>query len=521
MHWVKPFTRTIGGRTQRIKTGFLRGGRTPMRSVLKPTYRRQQHPGSVRMGFWLTHSLSPRAYVILTDEIVKAKRVYVPQSPKHKAYTRMDPRTKKIAARGELSIGDEVIINSKDSWLHGEWGIVNHIDADFYHVAPQGDKNQSMVFNRKELRKVEARGVREVAYDYHSFELAGLTKIMEDVKKFYPDRADRERKAEFHITKIGARKHGMFTWGDPPNRKMIWNGQVSSMADLKVKGWQALLDKEHPNWQYEESLPKGTPGVGEMVIWQGHWAEVVRREGDTLVIKAQYNPADPPKRNVDPNAEYKISFSEAVEYKRKKADWDKEYEKFFQNTPIAQPRDEKERQLLSVESKIRHLDHENAKVYDYTGRLVVDKHGDYMGVNFTPDEERRMYGCTLTHNHPQSASFSPNDVFLACFLGLKEIRAVTPNFVYVLKPPKGFDTFPQEMAQRSHEDVKDSFIDQACQMALSQSYKKFFSKFQMGEFAISDMVDMGWDDVWQTLQRKLGFVYERYRWSDATMRAHG
>jgi hypothetical protein len=32
-------------------------------------------------------------YVVMTNELAKAKRVYVPQSPHHKAYTRMDPRT--------------------------------------------------------------------------------------------------------------------------------------------------------------------------------------------------------------------------------------------------------------------------------------------------------------------------------------------------------------------------------------------------------------------------------------------
>lgn len=71
------------------------------------------------------------------------------------------------------------------------------------------------------------------------------------------------------------------------------------------------------------------------------------------------------------------------------------------------------------------------------------------GVDFTPDEVHAMAGMVVTHNHPgawdypegdprrDGSSFSGADVALAAEANVAEIRAVTPHWVYSLRPGSG------------------------------------------------------------------------------------
>lgn len=56
------------------------------------------------------------------------------------------------ASSNQNDIGKEVIINSPGHQLDGEWGIIRMIDDDgFYYVSPWNGE-ESMVFDRSELR---------------------------------------------------------------------------------------------------------------------------------------------------------------------------------------------------------------------------------------------------------------------------------------------------------------------------------------------------------------------------------
>ena len=48
-------------------------------------------------------------------------------------------------------IGKLVIIKTKDSIYHGEWGIIKHFDGEYYHIAIANDTEHLVVFSRDEF----------------------------------------------------------------------------------------------------------------------------------------------------------------------------------------------------------------------------------------------------------------------------------------------------------------------------------------------------------------------------------
>ena len=52
----------------------------------------------------------------------------------------------------EKLVGKEVIITDRNSWAHGEWGIVNGFDGEYYYIGIAGDKKVNLAFTRNEFR---------------------------------------------------------------------------------------------------------------------------------------------------------------------------------------------------------------------------------------------------------------------------------------------------------------------------------------------------------------------------------
>lgn len=123
---------------------------------------------------------------------------------------------------------------------------------------------------------------------------------------------------------------------------------------------------------------------------------------------------------------------------------------------------EKERQLylyiVSKEGEIRkNKAYETAVAFGKDGEIVLNKDGKSRHVNFTVDECRKLKNAVMTHNHPSGwsypeksirrigNSFSEDDILLAVQWDLSEIRAVTPNYTFVLKrPEKGWGITPDD-----------------------------------------------------------------------------
>lgn len=93
---------------------------------------------------------------------------------------------------------------------------------------------------------------------------------------------------------------------------------------------------------------------------------------------------------------------------------------------------------------------ETAVVYEpRTGRIILDKRGEHLGVNFTDEEMAAMRGDVMTHNHPGAyeararypdgslsggSSFSRQDIDFMLNASLSEMRAVSPAWSHVLRP---------------------------------------------------------------------------------------
>lgn len=126
--------------------------------------------------------------------------------------------------------------------------------------------------------------------------------------------------------------------------------------------------------------------------------------------------------------------------------------------------------LKAIEDKIAYDTVESAIAFDKTGKILFRKNGSESAVNFSSSELKQLEGAIVTHNHPIRTgadtsgldknnplhqqtynemvqagqdiglSFSAEDIALFSTYRLKEIRAVTPNYTYRMKPPtNGWD----------------------------------------------------------------------------------
>ena len=109
-------------------------------------------------------------------------------------------------------------------------------------------------------------------------------------------------------------------------------------------------------------------------------------------------------------------------------------------TPIIKPSDNAESigdkmpLVLDYEGEIRNNKIESAGIYDLNGNLILKKKGDKNSVPFTLSEQFLMRDKVLTHNHPVEVGFSNEDIEIAFYNKIKEIRAVTGKYTYSLTP---------------------------------------------------------------------------------------
>lgn len=88
-------------------------------------------------------------------------------------------------------------------------------------------------------------------------------------------------------------------------------------------------------------------------------------------------------------------------------------------------------------------DVEQSVVYDKDMNRIMSKTGKFGEVVFTDKEVEKMKGCTLTHNHPNGTSLSPDDINLLRLAQLAEIRATTDDgTTFFMKQPK---VWPKEI----------------------------------------------------------------------------
>lgn len=94
--------------------------------------------------------------------------------------------------------------------------------------------------------------------------------------------------------------------------------------------------------------------------------------------------------------------------------------------------------LERIERQIRNLPVEHVYALDEDYNIILhrtDGHPSRVALSYA--EVAALHGALLTHNHPGGRSFSPEDVELARDAALRELRVVTRNRRYSMRPPPG------------------------------------------------------------------------------------
>lgn len=92
--------------------------------------------------------------------------------------------------------------------------------------------------------------------------------------------------------------------------------------------------------------------------------------------------------------------------------------------------------LLNREKEIANNRTETAFLFSPDGAELFQKDGDVSSVSFNSEELAMIKGGILTHNHPDSSSFSPKDISFLLINDVTELRACFSNGTYILQRTK-------------------------------------------------------------------------------------
>lgn len=100
------------------------------------------------------------------------------------------------------------------------------------------------------------------------------------------------------------------------------------------------------------------------------------------------------------------------------------------------------RALVETEQTIREAATESLYIFDDAGNEILALRGGESSVDYTLEQAATFRDNILTHNHPGSSGFSPDDIYTATRFNLAEIRAVGKYADYSLKrPPEGWPAY--------------------------------------------------------------------------------
>lgn len=88
----------------------------------------------------------------------------------------------------------------------------------------------------------------------------------------------------------------------------------------------------------------------------------------------------------------------------------------------------------NFEKLIDNKPEENCGAFNSEGKLIFTKKGKYDEIEFDKLEIDKIRNAEiLTHNHPEDMSLSMKDLFMAISFGVKELKAITPNYICSIK----------------------------------------------------------------------------------------
>lgn len=111
------------------------------------------------------------------------------------------------------------------------------------------------------------------------------------------------------------------------------------------------------------------------------------------------------------------------------------------------------RSVLKAEGEIKDQKNETIVIFNDDGTVAFRKDGTRMGVTY---DGRKSTDKVVTHNHPgPDAPFSSTDLKTAVEMNQKEIRAVSRNYTYSMKRPKGgWGSVKPEAVMRTYGTIK-------------------------------------------------------------------
>lgn len=216
----------------------------------------------------------------------------------------------------------------------------------------------------------------------------------------------------------------------------VWSGGKQSDGPYPLVSEALKAGFFHPNCK--DHLSTYIPGVTEPP--EGSFTE---QEIENIGIKskkeAEQQYVSRQVEKYEKLSEHSLSPENKTMYKAKEKGWKRRLAK-YQDSGIIKTDgwsdDAIERRRLDEASIAGHKN-EYGILYDSKGDRIFKKRGTKDEITYTDDEWNKMPGGVLTHNHPSGATFSDSDIFMLYTSGIKELRAIGQDGVYVMRRPPG------------------------------------------------------------------------------------
>lgn len=169
--------------------------------------------------------------------------------------------------------------------------------------------------------------------------------------------------------------------------------------------------------------------------------------------------------------------------------------------PKPTPAEVLRKNVSKKEKEIRNMDVEQASVYNRSGKLLWEKKGATNNVDLSEAAAKGLLkGSIVTHNHPKSSSFSPEDIRLLMNYELHEIRAIGKNGNLVTASR----TFDRKLSISQYTEMNQK-IDSASNRIRREIRKEVIR----GKLDPSDASIEHWHRVWSEVADDIGIKYER------------
>ena len=149
---------------------------------------------------------------------------------------------------------------------------------------------------------------------------------------------------------------------------------------------------------------------------------------------------------------------------------------------------------------------ERAIIVGDDGNILVEKSGGVSEIEFTEAEMETMKGATLIHNHPSGSSFSPTDIKLADWSGLREMQAVGRSPV----PPDEFQlpiTYLYSMKMEGWHSLSQDEVNAVHKDAESDVKSRIGIALLVGNMSINEANTIHMHLVWERMAQ---YAFNRY-----------